>query len=239
MLEAGQAKKVILHVGEDEKYRGRSAYLAIFEYLGRKRILTANVTRAIAGFSADHQMHTINIERLTENLPVQIEFVAAADKVDEVMPELYEMVGTGLIELQDTFLPESSVPLREKSPTARKNEGRGQLLRVFLGESEKWSGKPLFQAVLESMRASDIAGVTVYRGVVGYGENGEAAPRQTGLALSDHPVTIVAIDEEEKIRSFLPLLDRMLTKGLVALSEVETVRYTHDFHSTDRRSKVR
>jgi PII-like signaling protein len=239
MIEAEPAKKVIIHIGEDHRYRGKAAFMAIFEYLSRKRILTANVTRGIAGFGADHQMHTINIERLMENLPIQIEFVAPLDKVDEVMPELCEMAGTGLVEVQDTFLLVSSAPPREKSQSARKREGRGQLLRIFLGESEKWDGKPLFQAVLESMRSSDIAGVTVYRGVAGYGGTREAGEEQIHVALPDHPVTIVAIDEEDKIQSFLPFLDRMLTRGLVALSDVETVRYTHDFHATDRRSKAR
>jgi len=239
MFEAEEAKKVTIHIGEDHKYRGKAAFMVIFEYLGRRRISTANVTRGIAGFGADHHMHTINIERLTENLPIQIEFVATTNKVDEVMPELLQMVGSGLIEVQDTCI---SVPLalsKEWPPSARKRQGKAQLLRIFLGAGEKWDGIPLFEAVLESMHASDIAGVTVYRGVRGYGENEEVNDGHTHLAPADHPVTIVAIDEEDKIRSFLPFLDRMLTKGLVALSEVETVRYTHDFRSTDRRRTIR
>jgi hypothetical protein len=155
------------------------------------------------------------------------------------MPELLEMVGSGLIEVQDTFI---SVPLalsKERPPSVRKKQGKAQLLRIFLGAGEKWDGIPLFEAVLKSMHASDIAGVTVYRGVGGYGENEEANDGHTHLIPADHPVTIVAIDEEDKIQSFLPFLDRMLPKGLVALSEVETVRYTHDFRSTDRRRKIR
>ena len=239
MIEADQAKKVVIHIGEDQKYRGKAAFAAIFEYLGRKKILTANVMRGIAGFGADHQMHTINIERLTENLPIQIEFVAPTSKVDEVLPELYEMAGTGLIEVQDTFLPVAQGSVREKQPTSRKREARAQLLRIFLGEDDKCDGKPLFQAVLESMHASDIAGVTVYRGVSGYSDGDGLEGDGIHLAGSGRPVTVVAIDDQQKIRAFLPHLDRMIDRGLVVLSDVETVRYTHDFYSTDRRSRTR
>jgi len=115
------------------------------------------------------------MERLTEDLPVQIEFVASISKVDEVMPELYEMAGTGLIEVQDTFLPVSQNFRSEDQPVSRKREGRALLLRVFLGENDKCDGKPLFQAVLENMHANDIAGATVYRGVTGYGDGGGIA----------------------------------------------------------------
>jgi len=239
MLEAEQAKKVVIHIGEDQKYRGRAAFTAILEYLGRKRILTANITRGIAGFGVDHQMHTINVERLTEDLPIKIEFVVSIGKVDEVIPELYKMAGTGLIEVQDTFLPVARKFHPEKQPVSRKREGRAQLLRVFLGENDKCDGKPLFQAVLESMHANDITGATVYRGVSGYGDGGGIERDSIRLAGSGRPVTVVAIDEEQKIRTFLPYLERMIDQGLVVLSDVETVHYTHDFRSTDRRRRIR
>jgi len=239
MLEAEQAKKVVIHIGEDQKHRGQAAFTVIFEYLGRKRILTANVMRGIAGFGADHQMHTINIERLTENLPIQIEFVAPTSKVDEIMPELYEMAGTGLIEVQDTFLPVAQNSPRREQPVTRKREGKAQLLRIFLGEDDKCDGKPLFRSVLESMHASDIAGVTVYRGVNVYGDGDGLEKDGIHGAGSGRPVTIVAIDEEDKIRAFLPYLDRMIDRGLIVLSDVETVRYTHNFRSIDRRSRTR
>jgi len=239
MLEAEQAKKVVVHIGEDQRYRGKAAFTAILEYLGHKRILAANITRGIAGFGADHRMHTINIERLTEDLPIQIEFVASMSKVDEVMPELYEMAGTGLIEVQDTFLPVAQNFRSEHQPVSRRKEGRAQLLRVCLGENDKCDGKPLFQAVIESMHANDIAGVTVYRGVSGYGEAAGIEEESLPLTESGRPVTVTAIDEEQKIRAFLPYLELIIDQGLVVLSDVETVRYTHDFRSTDRRSRTR
>jgi len=239
MLEAEPAKKAVVHVGEDQKYRGKPAFIAVFEYLARKKIWRVAVTRAIAGFGADHQMHTIMIERLTENLPIQIEFVAPAHKMDEVVSELSRMVGTGLIEIQDTSVSTQAVAVARKSPPDRRAAGRAQLLRIFIGESHTCGGKRLFEALLESMRANDIAGATVHRGLAGYGENAETYREQIGLASSDRPVTVTAVDAEEKIRAFLPVLDQMLPQGLVVLSEVDTVRYTHDFRSVERRNEVR
>jgi uncharacterized protein len=67
----------------------------------------ANAVRSIAGFGADHKMHTARILDLTENLPVKIEFIESAEKLDEILPKLQDMVGTGLIELQDTWVIKS------------------------------------------------------------------------------------------------------------------------------------
>src|SRR5579862_8819525 len=102
MLTAGPAKKVTIYVGEDHQYHGRSLYAAILDFLFYRGISGANVVRGIAGFGADHHLHTTRILRLAENLPVKIEFIESAERVDEVLPKLYEMVGSGVIEVQET-----------------------------------------------------------------------------------------------------------------------------------------
>ena len=102
MLQAGPAKKVKIHVGEDHQHHGQSLYAAILEFLFHNGVSGANVVRGIAGFGADHHLHTTRILRLTENLPVTIEFIESQEKVEEILPKLFEMVGAGLIEMQDT-----------------------------------------------------------------------------------------------------------------------------------------
>jgi uncharacterized protein len=89
------------------------------------------------------------------------------------------------------------------------------------------------------MKACEISGLTVYRGVHGYGEHQEIARQQIHLASSDRPVSITVVQIEDQIRVFMTVLEQMVGEGLVALSEVETIRYTHDFRSAERRSKVR
>src|ERR1700691_5479525 len=108
MLKQGPAKKICIYVGEDQQYHGQALYAAVLDYLFYRGVAGATVVRGIAGFGADHKMHTTRILLLTENLPVRIDFVESAEKVDEVLPKLREMAGTGLIEVQDTTIVKPS-----------------------------------------------------------------------------------------------------------------------------------
>src|ERR1700692_2662947 len=98
MLKQGPAKKVCIYLGEDQQYHGQALYAAVLDYLFYRGVSGASVFRGIAGFGADHKMHTARILRLTENLPVKIEFIESAGKVEEIFPKLHDMDGTGLIE---------------------------------------------------------------------------------------------------------------------------------------------
>src|ERR1700680_2144374 len=105
MLKQGPAKKICIYVGEDQQYHGQSLYAAVLDYLFYRGVSGATVVRGIAGFGAAHKRHTTRILRLTENLPVKVEFVETAEKLDEILPKLHDMVGLGLIEVQEsTFL---------------------------------------------------------------------------------------------------------------------------------------
>lgn len=101
MLNAEPAKRVIIYVGQDQKYHGDSVYAAILEFLFRSKVSGAMATRGIAGFGADHHMHTDRILALTENLPMKVEFIETPEKVAELLPKLKEMVGTGLIAISE------------------------------------------------------------------------------------------------------------------------------------------
>jgi PII-like signaling protein len=243
MLKAGPAKKVSIYVGEDHKYHGQSVYSAILDFLFYRGVSGANVMRGMAGFGADHHLHTTRIEVLTQNLPVKIEFIDSSEKVEELLPKLHEMVGTGLIEVQDTnvFKPsevsKKSVP-QISTPTLRR-EGKAKLMRIFVGENDKWHDKPLHKALIESMRANDIAGVTVYQGILGYGAN-RRIHKDTALHLShDRPIMLSVVDTEEKLRAFFPILDGMVQQGLVVLSDVDIIKYTHNFKGEERRKETR
>jgi PII-like signaling protein len=235
MLAAGTAKKVSIYVGEDHKYHGQSVYSAILDYLFYRGVSGANVMRGIAGFGADHHMHTTRIEALTQNLPVKIEFIESPEKVDELLPKLEEMAGTGLIEVQDTTVakpPEASQKgAPQPSIPALKREGKAKLMRIFVGENDKWNDKPLHRALVESMRANDIAGVTVYQGILGYGAN-RRIHKDSALHLShDRPVMLSVVDTEDKLRGFFPILESMVQQGLVVLSDVDVIKYTHNYET--------
>jgi PII-like signaling protein len=233
MLTAGPAKKVTIYVGQDHQYHGEAVYAAILEFLFYHKVSGASVTRGIAGFGVDHRMHTDRALVLTENLPVRVEFIETPEKVEELLPKLHEMTGTGLIEIQDTTIVKpsevSAKTARQAAAPALKRPGKAKLMRIFIGENDKWNGKPLHQALIESMRANDIAGVTVYQGILGYGAN-RRIHKDTALHLShDRPVMLSVVDTEERLRAFLPVLDDMVQQGLVVFSDVDIIKYTHDY----------
>lgn len=243
MLTAGPARKVTIHVGEDHKYHGQSVYSAILDFLFYRGVSGANVVRGLAGFGADHHMHTARIETLTANLPIKIEFIESPQKIEELLPKLHEMAGTGLIEIQDTMVakPSQVSPRNAQRPSAPalKSRGTAKLMRIFVGENDKWHDKPLYKALVESMRANDIAGVTVYHGILGYGANRRIHKDSTLHLSHDRPMMLSVVDTEERLRAFFPILDSMIQQGLVVLSDVDMIKYTHDYAEEERRKEAR
>jgi uncharacterized protein len=243
VLKAGAAKKICIYVGEDQQYHGHTVYAAILDFLFYRGVSGATILRGIAGFGADHHIHTTRLVELAENLPVKIEFIETPERVDELLPKLQELAGTGLIEIQDTTVVKPAQTSR-KQPEAEfihplKTESRAKLMRIFFGENDKWHDKPLQEALVEALRANEIAGVTVYRGILGYGANRRIHEDKTLSLSHDRPIMLAVIDTEAKLSAFTPVLDQMLQQGLVVLSDVDVIKYSHDYKSTDRREAVR
>jgi PII-like signaling protein len=243
MLKAGPAKKVSIYVGEDHQYHGHSVYAAILDFLFYHGISGASVVRGVAGFGADHHLHTTRIEVLTADLPMKIEFIESPEKVEEVLPKLHELAGTGLIEIQDTLVVKPAEVSKKKAAQETlpsiKREGKAKLMRIYIGENDKWRDKPLHTALIESMRANDIAGVTVYQGILGYGAN-RRIHQDSALHLShDRPVMLSVVETEEKLQKYFPVLDEMVQQGLVVLSDVDIIKYSHNFATAERRKEVR
>jgi PII-like signaling protein len=243
LVTSGPAKKVAIYVAEDQQYHGNAAYAAILDFLFFRGISGATVTRGIAGFGADHHMHTSRLVELATRLPVKVEFIESPEKVNELLPKLQSMVGSGLIEMHDTTIVKPAHTSKEQAAAiakpALKRESKAKLMRIFVGENDKWHGKPLYEGIVSGLRAHDIAGVTVYRGILGYGAN-RRIHKDAALSLShDRPILLTIIDTEEKLRAFMPVLDEMVQQGLVVLSDVDVIKYTHDFEATDRRQETR
>ena len=107
-----------------------------------------------------------------------------------------------------------------------KLEGKAKMLRIHFGEDDKWQDQPLYEAIVIKCRELDIAGATVFRGIEGYGASTLIHKRHL-LRSSDRPIMVSVIDTEEKIRSLIPALDKMVDEGLIAMSEVEVIRYVY------------
>jgi len=106
-----------------------------------------------------------------------------------------------------------------------KLEGEGKLLRLFIGESDTWHGKPLYQAIVERVRAEGLAGATVVRGIEGFGADSHLHTSRILRLSEDLPVVIELVDTAEKIEAFLPGLDDMVSEGLVTLEKVRVIAY--------------
>jgi uncharacterized protein len=108
-----------------------------------------------------------------------------------------------------------------------KLEGRAKMLRIHFGENDKWKDKPLYRAIVEKSRELDIAGATVFRGIEGYGASTLIHRAHRLSFSSDAPIMVSVIDSEEKIQKLLPFLDEVVDEGLIAMSEVEVIKYVH------------
>ncbi|MGH3760482.1 DUF190 domain-containing protein [Actinophytocola sp.] len=98
-------------------------------------------------------------------------------------------------------------------------------LTVFVGEFDRWHHKPLYSEIVHRAHAAGLAGATVLRGLEGYGASNHIHTTRILSLSEDLPIVIVIVDEEEKIRSFVPVLDELITEGMVILDPVEVIRY--------------
>jgi uncharacterized protein len=104
-------------------------------------------------------------------------------------------------------------------------EGEGKLLRIFIGESDRWHGKPLYQAIVERVREQGLAGATVIRGIEGFGADSHLHTSRILRLSEDLPVVVEIVDEAERIDAVLPLLDEMVEEGMVTVERVHVVSY--------------
>jgi PII-like signaling protein len=104
-------------------------------------------------------------------------------------------------------------------------EGDGKLLRIFIGESDRWHGKLLYEAIVLAAREHGLAGATVLRGPMGFGANSHIHTAKVLRLSEDLPMVIEIVDTEDKIHQFLPILHEMVAEGLITLEDVQILRY--------------
>jgi PII-like signaling protein len=227
MLNRGPAKKVSIYVNEDTQHHLGPLYEAILNFLLHKGVAGATATRALAGFGSHRRMHTPKVELLAEHLPIIVEFVESTAKVDELLPSLYEMVGDGLIEVQDTTVIRSAAKEKKDVEPRRGHEvqrGPARLMRIFFGEADRWQGEPLHEAIVKRLRMMEVSGATVYRGILGYGAKGHQHKDSFFHISRDLPIMISVIDSAEKLAEAQPVVESMMVDGLIVFSDVDAVR---------------
>lgn len=101
----------------------------------------------------------------------------------------------------------------------------GQLLRIFIGEADRWEGRPLYEAIVQEARKRGLAGATVFRGFEGFGAHSLVHTTRILRLSEDLPVVIEIVDTEEKIQGFLPRLDEMVKEGLATVEKATVLFY--------------
>lgn len=235
MLNSGKAVKVSIYVSEGATHKGAATYSSILDFLFFRGVTGATVLKGIAGFGADHHLHSASMVDISDKLPMKIEFIETQEKVDALLPQLQEMSGTGMIEVQETTIAKPPQAAKTKKPHAPsvKIEGTAKLMRIYIGESDRWQDKPLHEALVTAMRAHDLAGVTVYRGISGYGAHRRVHKEKPFHLSRDSSIMLTVVDTEEKLKSFLPVVDQMVHEGLVVMSDVDIIKYAHRAETGD------
>ncbi|MEO8470052.1 MAG: DUF190 domain-containing protein [Chloroflexota bacterium] len=106
-----------------------------------------------------------------------------------------------------------------------KIEGTGLLARIYVGESDTWHGRPLYEAIVHLLRERGLAGATVLRGIEGFGAKQHLHTTRILRLSEDLPVLIEVVDAEDRIRAILPELDEMVAGGMITLEKVEVIAY--------------
>ena len=104
-------------------------------------------------------------------------------------------------------------------------EGEGKLLRIFIGESDQWHGKPLYEAIVERVRNEGLAGATVIRGIEGFGAESHLHTSRILRLSEDLPVVIEIVDTQDRIERVVPMLDQMVREGMITIEDVHIIAY--------------
>lgn len=104
---------------------------------------------------------------------------------------------------------------------------QAELLRIFIGESDKYNGKPLYESIVDEARKRGMAGATVLRGTIGFGAHSRIHTAKILRLSEDLPIVVEIVDKPERIEAFLPDLDEMMDEGLVTLEKIRVIIYRH------------
>ena len=108
----------------------------------------------------------------------------------------------------------------------------GLLLRIFIGETDIYKGKPLYEQIVLKARKLDLAGATVIRGIMGFGANSRLHTAKLLRLSEDMPVVVELVDTENNINKILPFLDETVEEGLITLEKARVIKYRHNKHQT-------
>ena len=221
------ARKLVITVPETARWHGRSVALALLDLFHHRGFRGATAVRTLAAFDGKGPVVSADIVDLSASLPIRIEVVDSAEAIQRVLPDVYDMVERGLVQVEEVRAvrldgeePASAVPPRLRLV------GRAKMLQIHFGQDDTWEGEPLYETIVKRARELDIAGASVYRGILGYGAHKRLHKHRPLALSSDDPILVTVVDEKEKVDRLVAALDQVVSGGcLIVLSDVTVVRY--------------
>jgi len=230
MVTNGPAKKLTIYVDETDKFHGKPVYEVLLDIFFKKKIVGVSAFRGIAGYGSDGVFHTTKMLEMSTSMPVKVEVVESEEMINKVLQDIYHVVEKGMVEVTDTNVVKccpKAEEKREKQGEHMKLEGKAKMLRIVISEDDKWEGEPLYEAIVKRLIMTDIAGATVYKAIAGYGPHKRYHKKKSLTVHGELPILITVMDSEEKIAKVIPILDELVGEGIVVLSDVNVIKYTH------------
>jgi PII-like signaling protein len=227
------------------------AAVALVQQAKSHGLAGATVLRGILGLDVTGHLLESRTWSLVEHVPVIAEFVDGPRAIGQFLSVVGQVVEEGLATLErahvlmyrhsqkevdrarrhltvpGSIAPLSTLPSPEEFPVMNLSEN-GQLLRVFIGESDMWHGEPLYRAVVLKARELGLAGATVLRGPMGFGANSRVHTTRLLELSTDLPIVIEIVDTSDKIQGLLPFLDEAVAEGLITVEDVRVLKYRHN-----------
>lgn len=224
---------------------------ALVQRARRDGLAGATVLRGLLGLDVTGRLLESHAWSLVDHVPVIVEFVDAPQAIGRFLSVVEQTIPEGMatlerahvvfyrhggsaaghatrrLEVPASITPLSTLPSPEEFPVMRLSEN-GQLLRVFIGESDAWQNQPLYRAIVLKARELGLAGATVLKGPMGFGANSLLHTTKLLELSTDLPIVIEIVDVAEKVQSLLPFLDEVVTEGLITIEEVRVLKYRHN-----------
>lgn len=249
----GEMTLLRVHVRSSDRH-GWFSPSAVEELVMRARrqgMAGATVLEGIYGLDVNGCVLEHSVWSLVEKMPVIVEFVDAAEAIGRFLDTVGEVVLEGFATLERAHV----LVYRSNHPTADRTTMRvrvppcanslshfpsaeefpvmqlaedGRLVRIFIGEDDRWEGEPLYRAIVLKARELGLAGATVLKGPMGFGANSRVHSTLLVEVSSDLPIVIEIVDAPEKIDALLPYLDSMVQEGLITVENVRVLKYRHN-----------
>jgi hypothetical protein len=245
-----EAEQVLcrFHVSSLARHGTEPLYQWIVETAHREDAQGATVLKGFLGLRSDGSVIRENPWTITQEVPVIVEVVDGPRHVQKLLARVEPAMKDGEITLERAHValyraggadlkPRDVAPrydvISTKDASAAwevktmKMPEEGVLLRIFIGESDREKGRdrPLYEAIVHRAREAHLAGATVLKGPMGFGRHSRLHAAKLLELSTDLPIVIEIVDAEEKVRAFLPVVDELVTEGLVTLEAVRVLKY--------------